>query len=83
MKAESPFVVRVHELSRTANDFEREHGRLCNQLRELLFRSFPAVLRMCPAADEPWIMGFVGESAFALEGGEVTSSPGRENIKGT
>jgi hypothetical protein len=41
VKAESPFIVRVRELSWTANDFEREHRRLCNQLRELLFRSFP------------------------------------------
>jgi hypothetical protein len=45
VKAESPFVVRVRELSRTSTELEKEHRRLCNHWRELLFRSFPAVLR--------------------------------------
>jgi transposase len=52
---ESPFVTRLRELSRTAEDLEREHRRLCNQLFDLLFRYFPAVLRLSPAADDPWI----------------------------
>jgi transposase len=55
VKSESSFVVRVRELSRTMNEFEKEHRRYCNQLRDLLFRSFPAILRLSPAADEPWI----------------------------
>ena len=42
VKSDSSFVVRVRELSRTMSDFEKEHRRYCNQLRDLLFRSFPA-----------------------------------------
>jgi transposase len=42
-------------LSHTAEDLEKEHRRLCNQLRDLLLRYFPAVLRLSPAADEQWV----------------------------
>lgn len=62
VKAETPFVVRVRELSRTATEFDKEHRRLCNHLRELLFRYFPAVLQLSPAADEPWIWDLLSQA---------------------
>jgi hypothetical protein len=40
VKAESPFVVRVRELSRTVIDFDKERRPLCTHVRELLFRFF-------------------------------------------
>lgn len=52
---ESPFTLRVRELSRILDDLDRERRRLSNQLRDLLVRYFPALLALCPAMDEPWV----------------------------
>jgi hypothetical protein len=43
---EGPFTIRVRELSRTLDDLDRERRRPSNQLRELLFRYFPAMLQL-------------------------------------
>ena len=55
LSIESPFILRVRELSRTLDDLDNERRRLSNQLRDLLVRYFPALLTLCPAADEPWL----------------------------
>ena len=49
VNVESPFVLRIRELSRTAQDMEKELRRLSNQLRDLMFQYFPAVLQLSPA----------------------------------
>jgi hypothetical protein len=54
LELENDFIIRLRELSRAAEDLDREHRRLCNQLRELLYRYFPAVLQLSSGADEAW-----------------------------
>jgi Transposase len=76
VKSESAFVVRICELSRTASEFDKERRRLCNQLRELLFRYFPAALRIMWSCRRMLVVGFVVESAFSGESGEVEADPG-------
>jgi len=51
----SRFIVEIRELSRLEDDLHQEHNRGCNQLRELLNRYFPQLLRLSPAADDAWI----------------------------
>lgn len=51
----SSFIIEMRELSRLDNDLQQEYNRGCNQLRELLNRYFPQLLRLSPAADEAWM----------------------------
>jgi transposase len=76
LHVETPFVLRLRELSRAAESLEREHRRLCNQLRDLLFRYFPAVLKLSSAADEAWIWSLLAiaplpEEAAGLKPGQI------------
>jgi transposase len=52
-------VVQLREITRLEEGLKRDHGRLANQLRDLLLRYFPEPLRLCPAADEPWFWSLV------------------------
>ena len=51
---EDPIVVQLRELSRAEEDLDAEFRRLANQLRSQVHRLVPAVLALCPGADEPW-----------------------------
>ncbi len=55
LRVDDPLVVQIRELSRIDEDLRQETNRLANRLREQLHRFFPQVLRLCPAADEPWL----------------------------
>jgi transposase len=55
VEPENPLVIQLREFSRAHRDLERDHRRLCNQLRDQLNRFFPQVLELSNAADEPWV----------------------------
>lgn len=55
LQPDDPRIVQLRELSRLAEDLTQEHGRLTKRLRAQLLRVWPAVLTLCPAADEPWL----------------------------
>lgn len=71
---ESPFTLRVRELSRTLDDLDNERRRLTNQLRDLLIRYFPAILALCPAADEPWIWALLTVAPLPIKAKRLTST---------
>lgn len=48
-------MIRLRELSRLEDELGQEHRRTANRLREQFHRFFPALLQLCPDADEPWI----------------------------
>ena len=50
-----PLVIRIRELSRLEHDMQQDWSRLTNQLRDQIHRYYPQLLRLSPAADEPWI----------------------------
>jgi transposase len=54
VNAEDPVVIRLREVSRVADELTEEALRLANRLREQLYRYFPQILKLSPAADEPW-----------------------------
>jgi transposase len=54
VRPDDPVVVQVREWSRLDETLKVELGRLTNQLRDLVYRSMPAGLALCPAADEAW-----------------------------
>src|SRR5438034_805571 len=49
------WTIRIRELTRIEENLNTEINRLANQLRDLLLRFYPQLLRLCPAADQPWL----------------------------
>ena len=54
VRLDHPLVIQLREWSRVDDDLREELSRLTNQLRDLVYRSMPGALTLCPAADEPW-----------------------------
>lgn len=52
-------VIRIRELSRTAEDIQQEQVRAGHQLRDLLRRYYPQMLNLCPGMDEPWFWDLI------------------------
>lgn len=55
LQPEDPLVIQLREMTRANEDLKQEFVRLTNRLRDQLHRFYPQVLRMVPAADEPWL----------------------------
>jgi transposase len=54
VRLDHPLIIQLREWSRIDEDLGGELTRVTNQLRDLVYRSTPALLALCPAADEPW-----------------------------
>lgn len=50
-----PVVIQLREWSRVDEALQSDLTRLTNQLRDLVYRVTPALLTLCPGADEPWL----------------------------
>jgi transposase len=81
LSIESPFTLRVRELSRTLDDLDGERRRLSNQLRDLLIRYFPAILALCPAVDQPWIWALLALAPSPAKAKCLTASPIEKLLK--
>jgi transposase len=55
LRIDDPRLIRLRELSRAEESYQQDLRRAANQLWSLLQRYFPALLALCPAADEPWL----------------------------
>lgn len=56
---DDPFIIELREFSRMDEDLKTEKSRLTNRLRDQIYRFFPQMLRLCPAADEAWLWDLV------------------------
>lgn len=54
VRLDHPLVIQLREWSRVDETLREDVARLTNQLRDVVHRSMPGVLTLCPAADEPW-----------------------------
>ena len=63
VQLDDPLVIQLREWSRIDEDLGGELTRLTNQLRDLVYRSAPTLLDLCPAADEPWFWTLLGDAA--------------------
>jgi transposase len=70
----SSFIIEIRELSRLDNDLQQEFNRGCNQLRELLNRYFPQLLRLSPAADEAWVWDLLQLAPLPVRAAKVRKS---------
>lgn len=59
LQLDEPVTIQLRELTRVDEDLRIEKGRLSNRLREQLHRFFPQMLRLSPAADEPFLWDLV------------------------
>jgi transposase len=55
VQLDDPVVIQLRELARVDEDLRREANQLTNRLREQLHRFYVQTLKLCPAADEPWL----------------------------
>ena len=55
VKLDDPLVVRLREMSRIDDELGSELRQYTDQLRDLLLRYFPQLLRLSGGADEPWL----------------------------
>jgi transposase len=54
VRLDDPLVIQLREWSRLDDELASEVHRVSNQVRDLVYRSAPHLLTLCPAADEPW-----------------------------
>jgi hypothetical protein len=54
VRLDDALIVRIRELSRTEEDVQQAMVRATHQLRELLIRYYPQMLKLAPSLDEPW-----------------------------
>ena len=56
---EEPQLLVLRELSRAEETLLEEFRRNANRLRDQLYRFYPQMLQLCPAADEPWLWDLI------------------------
>lgn len=56
-------VMQLRELAHAEDDLKRDLGRVTNRLRDQIYRIAPALLPLCPAADEPWFWTLLEQAA--------------------
>ena len=74
LQPEDPLLLQVRERSRLHGELVAEQGRLTNRLREQLWRFYPALLALSPAADEPWLWALLAQAPTPAQGRRLTRS---------
>lgn len=74
LHAEDPRLLQVRELARLHGELVEEQGRLSNRLREQLWRFYPQLPTLSPAADEPWLWALLAQAPTPAQGRRLTLS---------
>ena len=74
LAVEAPEVIQLRELARVHGELVEEAGRLANRLREQLWRVYPQVLGLAPAADEPWVWALLELAPTPLDATRLSRS---------
>jgi transposase len=69
-----PDIIQLRELSRLDAELGEELTRTTNRLRDQLQRYFPQLLRLCPAADEPWVWQVLARASTPATAGQLPVS---------
>jgi transposase len=72
VRLDDPQVIRLRELARLEAELHQEEARLTNRLRDLLHRIYPQVLRLSPAADEPWVWALLELAPTPVDARQLT-----------
>jgi transposase len=74
VRLDDPWTIQMRELTRIEEELSVEITRLANQLRELLLRFYPQLLRLCPAADQPWLWALIKLAPTPAKGQKLRRS---------
>ena len=55
LQVDEPMTIQLREFSRQDTELGEDVRRLTNRLRDHLVRTWPEILRLAPAADQPWL----------------------------
>ena len=69
---DDPITLQLRELAHAEADCQRDLTRLTNQLRDQVYRIAPPLLRLCPAADEPWFWTLLEQAPTLAEQQQLT-----------
>jgi transposase len=72
LEMEDPTQVELREFTRTARDLQEDLARLSGQLRDLLLRCFPALLSVCPGADESWLWSLLKQAPTPAQAAQLS-----------
>ena len=79
--AEDPLTVQVREYSRQDTELGEDLNRLANRLRDHLLRTWPELLRLVPAADEPWFWALLKRAPTPVEGRRMRPAQVRQLLR--
>lgn len=69
-----PLTLQLREASRQDAELQEDFQRLANRLRDLLVRVWPEMLRLVPAADEPWLWTLLRAAPTPVTGERLSRS---------
>jgi len=72
VRLDEPLVIRIRELSRTEQDIQQEQVRIGHPWRDLLRRSFPQMVELCPGVDEPWFWALIELAPLPAKADKLT-----------
>ena len=71
LEPDHPLILQLRECTRLDQEMQQELTRLANRLRDQLLRFYPALLRLAPAADEPWLWAVLALAPTPAAGAHV------------
>lgn len=71
LEPDHPLILQLREDTRLDQEMQQELTRLANRLRDQLLRFYPALLRLVPAADEPWLWAVLALAPTPAAGAHV------------
>ena len=74
VRLDEPLIIRIRELSRSEEDVKRNQTRTENQLRDLLNRYYPQMLKLCPAVNEAWFWDLIEQAPLPAAAGKLSKS---------
>jgi transposase len=81
VQLDDPLVLELRELTRAEDEWHRDLGRFTNRIREQVARIAPALLGLCPAADEPWFWTLLETAATPAARRRLTRTDVRALLK--
>ena len=81
VQLDDPLVLELRELTRADEEWQRDLGRFTNRIREQVARIAPALLTLCPAADEPWFWTLLETAATPAARQQLTRPHVRTILK--
>jgi transposase len=73
LQVDAPITLQLREFSRQNTELGEDLRRLTNRLRDHLVRTWPEILRLVPAADEPWLWTLLKRAPTSLDARRLSS----------